>query len=157
VVTAAAREYRAAMTRLAAMHHLEVSYLHVDVDALRGHVATRASSERLRLFEADVAKMRRKTGCARSPSTPSASTGEWSGGCRYEGAYRDEVLTSLIVLRAMTAETTGAVIAAPTTSLPGDLGGVRNWDFRYRWLRDSVLALEALLDAGYTDEALGLP
>jgi GH15 family glucan-1,4-alpha-glucosidase len=54
----------------------------------------------------------------------------------------------------MTSETTGAVIAAPTTSLPEDLGGVRNWDYRYCWLRDSVLALEALLDAGYVEEAL---
>ena len=71
-----------------------------------------------------------------------------------EGAYRDEVLTSLIALKAMTSETTGAVIAAPTTSLPEDIGGERNWDYRYCWLRDSVLALEALLAAGYTDEAL---
>jgi len=80
---------------------------------------------------------------------------EWSGRCAYRGPYRDEVLTSLIVLKAMTFETTGAVIAAPTTSLPEDIGGVRNWDYRYCWLRDSVLALEALLVAGYTDEALG--
>ena len=79
---------------------------------------------------------------------------EWSGRCGYEGAYRDEVLTSLIALKAMTSETTGAVIAAPTTSLPEDIGGARNWDYRYCWLRDSVLALEALLAAGYTDEAL---
>jgi GH15 family glucan-1,4-alpha-glucosidase len=79
---------------------------------------------------------------------------EWSGRCQYEGAYRDEVLTSLIALKAMTSETTGAVIAAPTTSLPEEIGGVRNWDYRYCWLRDSVLALEALLDAGYTDEAV---
>jgi GH15 family glucan-1,4-alpha-glucosidase len=79
---------------------------------------------------------------------------EWSGRCAYQGRYRDEVLTSLIVLKAMTSETTGGVIAAPTTSLPEDIGGVRNWDYRYCWLRDSVLALEALLAAGYTDEAL---
>src|SRR3954454_12852707 len=79
---------------------------------------------------------------------------EWSGRCRYEGAYRDEVLTSLMVLKAMTSETTGAVIAAPTTSLPEDIGGVRIWDYRYCWLRDSVLTLEALLAAGYTEEAL---
>jgi GH15 family glucan-1,4-alpha-glucosidase len=79
---------------------------------------------------------------------------EWSGRCNYEGAYRDQVLTSLIALKAMTSETTGAVIAAPTTSLPEDIGGERNWDYRYCWLRDSVLALEALLAAGYTDEAL---
>ncbi len=78
---------------------------------------------------------------------------DWSGRCRYEGAYRDEVLTSLIALKAMTSETTGALVAAPTTSLPEELGGVRNWDYRYCWLRDSVLALQALLDAGYTDEA----
>ena len=79
---------------------------------------------------------------------------EWSGRCEYDGAYRDEVLTSLIALKAMTCEPTGAVIAAPTTSLPEEIGGVRNWDYRYCWLRDSVLALEALLDAGYTEEAL---
>jgi GH15 family glucan-1,4-alpha-glucosidase len=78
---------------------------------------------------------------------------EWSGGCRYEGAYRDQVLTSLIALKAMTSETTGAVIAAPTTSLPEDLGGVRNWDYRYCWLRDSVLTLEALLAVGFIAEA----
>jgi GH15 family glucan-1,4-alpha-glucosidase len=79
---------------------------------------------------------------------------EWTDRCGYQGAYRDEVLTSLIALKAMTSETTGAVIAAPTTSLPEDIGGERNWDYRYCWLRDSVLALEALLAAGYTDEAL---
>ncbi len=79
---------------------------------------------------------------------------EWSGRCRYHGPYRDQVLTSLIALKAMTSETTGGVIAAPTTSLPEDIGGVRNWDYRYCWLRDSVLALQALLAAGYTDEAL---
>jgi GH15 family glucan-1,4-alpha-glucosidase len=79
---------------------------------------------------------------------------QWSARCSYEGAYRDEVLTSLIVLKAMTSETTGGVIAAPTTSLPEDIGGERNWDYRYCWLRDSVLVLEALLAAGYTEEAL---
>lgn len=78
---------------------------------------------------------------------------EWSGRCAYQGPYRDEVLTSLIALKAMTSETTGALVAAPTTSLPEDVGGVRNWDYRFCWLRDSVLALEALLEAGYTDEA----
>jgi GH15 family glucan-1,4-alpha-glucosidase len=79
----------------------------------------------------------------------------WSGRCAYDRPYRDEVVTSLMVLKAMTYEPTGALVAAPTTSLPEDIGGVRNWDYRYCWLRDSVLALEALLTAGYTDEALG--
>jgi GH15 family glucan-1,4-alpha-glucosidase len=79
---------------------------------------------------------------------------EWIGRCAYDGPYREDVVTSLIVLKAMTFEPTGAVIAAPTTSLPEDIGGVRNWDYRYTWLRDSVLALEALLAAKYTEEAL---
>jgi GH15 family glucan-1,4-alpha-glucosidase len=79
---------------------------------------------------------------------------EWSARCRYEGDYRDEVLTSLIVLKAMTSASTGGLIAAPTTSLPEEIGGVRNWDYRYCWLRDSVLTLEAFLAAGYSDEAL---
>jgi GH15 family glucan-1,4-alpha-glucosidase len=80
---------------------------------------------------------------------------EWSERCGYQGPYRDDVLTSLIALKAMTYETTGALVAAPTTSLPEDIGGERNWDYRYCWLRDSVLALEALLATGYTEEALG--
>jgi GH15 family glucan-1,4-alpha-glucosidase len=79
---------------------------------------------------------------------------EWSARCGYEGPYREQVLTSLIALKAMTYETTGALVAAPTTSLPEDIGGERNWDYRYCWLRDSVLALEALLDASYTEEAV---
>jgi len=79
----------------------------------------------------------------------------WGDRCTYDGPYREHVQTSLRVLKAMTYEPTGALVAAPTTSLPEDIGGVRNWDYRYCWLRDSVLALEALLTAGYTDEALG--
>ena len=79
---------------------------------------------------------------------------EWSGRCTYDGEYRDAVLTSLMALKAMTDETTGAVVAAPTTSLPEDLGGVRNWDYRYCWLRDASLTLNALLAGGYTGEAL---
>ncbi len=80
---------------------------------------------------------------------------DWSGRCTYDGPYRDEVLTSLVVLKAMTSETTGGLIAAPTTSLPEEIGGVRNWDYRFCWLRDSVLALEALVDMGYAAEAHG--
>ncbi|HEX4304859.1 MAG TPA: glycoside hydrolase family 15 protein [Solirubrobacterales bacterium] len=79
---------------------------------------------------------------------------EWSDRCDYRGPYREAVLTSLVALKGMTVEDTGALIAAPTTSLPEELGGVRNWDYRYCWLRDSVLALEAFLSAGYTEEAL---
>jgi GH15 family glucan-1,4-alpha-glucosidase len=79
---------------------------------------------------------------------------EWSERGTFDGAYRDEVLKSLIVLKAMTHEVTGALVAAPTTSLPEELGGVRNWDYRYCWLRDSALTLIALVGCGHTDEAL---
>jgi GH15 family glucan-1,4-alpha-glucosidase len=79
---------------------------------------------------------------------------DWSSRCTYSGEWRDEVLRSLITLKALTDQDTGAIVAAPTTSLPEDLGGGRNWDYRYCWLRDSVLTLDALLEGGYVDEAL---
>jgi GH15 family glucan-1,4-alpha-glucosidase len=79
---------------------------------------------------------------------------DWSSRCTYSGEWRDAVLRSLITLKALTDQETGAVVAAPTTSLPEDLGGVRNWDYRYCWLRDSVLTLDALLEGGYSAEAL---
>ena len=79
---------------------------------------------------------------------------DWSSRCTYSGEWRETVLRSLITLKALTDQETGAIVAAPTTSLPEDLGGVRNWDYRYCWLRDSVLTLDALLEGGYTDEAL---
>ena len=78
---------------------------------------------------------------------------EWVAGCTYDGEWRDDVVRSLITLKALTYGPTGAVCAAATTSLPEDIGGVRNWDYRYSWLRDATLTLQSLLLAGYRDEA----
>jgi GH15 family glucan-1,4-alpha-glucosidase len=78
---------------------------------------------------------------------------EWSARCRYDGEFREPVLRSLLTLKALTYEPTGGIVAAATTSLPEELGGVRNWDYRICWLRDATLTLIALMDAGYFDEA----
>jgi GH15 family glucan-1,4-alpha-glucosidase len=77
----------------------------------------------------------------------------WSARCRYRGRWRAEVLRSLITLKALTYKPTGGLVAAPTTSLPEQLGGVRNWDYRYCWLRDATFTLNALLLTGYNEEA----
>ncbi|MFF3738242.1 glycoside hydrolase family 15 protein [Streptomyces sp. NPDC002566] len=77
----------------------------------------------------------------------------WSARCRYDGPHRDVVVRSLITLKALTYVPTGGIVAALTTSLPEELGGVRNWDYRFCWLRDSTLTLGALLAVGYEEEA----
>jgi GH15 family glucan-1,4-alpha-glucosidase len=78
---------------------------------------------------------------------------QWSERCVHEGPWREQVVRSLITLKALTYSPTGGMVAAPTTSLPEWLGGVRNWDYRFCWLRDATLTLLTLLDAGYTEEA----
>jgi GH15 family glucan-1,4-alpha-glucosidase len=77
----------------------------------------------------------------------------WSDRCSYQGKWRDAVLRSLITLKALTFLPTGGIVAAPTTSLPELIGGVRNWDYRFCWVRDATLTLQSLLHAGYLDEA----
>jgi GH15 family glucan-1,4-alpha-glucosidase len=78
----------------------------------------------------------------------------WSGRCTTAGPWREHVQRSLITLKAMTYAPTGGIVAAATTSLPEVLGGVRNWDYRFCWLRDATFTLQALLAAGYEDEAV---
>nr|WP_286200333.1 glycoside hydrolase family 15 protein [Actinospica acidiphila] len=78
---------------------------------------------------------------------------EWVEHCTYHGPYREAVIRSLITLKALTYAPTGGIVAAPTTSLPEDIGGVRNWDYRYTWLRDAAITLSSLLRTGYREEA----
>jgi GH15 family glucan-1,4-alpha-glucosidase len=78
---------------------------------------------------------------------------EWLGRCTVGGRYGDAVIRSLLTLKALTYSPTGGTVAAPTTSLPEELGGVRNWDYRYCWLRDATLTLESMLHYGFTSEA----
>jgi GH15 family glucan-1,4-alpha-glucosidase len=78
---------------------------------------------------------------------------EWVDQCTYHGPYREAVVRSLITLKALTYGPTGGIVAAPTTSLPEEIGGVRNWDYRYTWLRDAAITLSSLLRTGYREEA----
>jgi GH15 family glucan-1,4-alpha-glucosidase len=78
---------------------------------------------------------------------------EWCSYCTYEGDCRDLVMRSLITLKALTYAPTGGIVAAPTTSLPEKLGGQRNWDYRFCWLRDATFTLLSLMNSGYTEEA----
>jgi GH15 family glucan-1,4-alpha-glucosidase len=78
---------------------------------------------------------------------------EWTAQSTYEGDWSDAVQRSLITLKALTYAPTGGIVAAPTTSLPERIGGVRNWDYRYCWLRDATFTIYSLMTAGYTDEA----
>ena len=99
-----------------------------------------------------------------APSTPQEAIGftedwwqDWSSRCTHEGEWREAVMRSLITLKALTFAPTGGIVAAATTSLPEQLGGVRNWDYRYCWLRDATFTLYSLACTGYSEEACRVP
>ncbi len=79
----------------------------------------------------------------------------WIAGCTYDGPYRDAVIRSIVTLRMLAYTTSGAIVAAPTTSLPEAIGGGRNWDYRYCWLRDAGLTVQALVATGFQADAGG--
>ncbi|MBF0721745.1 glycoside hydrolase family 15 protein [Sanguibacter inulinus] len=88
-------------------------------------------------------------------ATATDSWHDWARQTPYSGPYREPLVRSLLVLRLLTSSTTGGIVAAATTSLPEDFGGERNWDYRYCWLRDAAMTLEALVESGYHDEIVG--
>jgi GH15 family glucan-1,4-alpha-glucosidase len=100
-------------------------------------------------FKAAVAKLDAEKALAETEK----AWREWSARCTYQGRWHGAVVRSLLTLKALTFAPTGGIVAAPTTSLPEQRGGVRNWDYRYCWLRDATFTLNALLLAGYTEEA----
>src|SRR4029077_2605948 len=79
---------------------------------------------------------------------------DWTARCKHDSPFAETVTRSLITLKALTFAPTGGIVAAPTTSLPEWIGGVRNWDYRFCWLRDATLTLLAFMNAGYYEEAM---
>jgi GH15 family glucan-1,4-alpha-glucosidase len=142
--------------RYGAFLHTDIPKLQAHDDALRGRVRLRAGEARWCAFSYDDNEA--------SVIPPLGALAErrlqdtigwwqwWCGRSRYDGPYRDEVLRGALALKLLHCATSGAVLAAPTSSLPEAIGGQRNWDYRYCWLRDSALVLHAFLSLGFVDE-----
>jgi GH15 family glucan-1,4-alpha-glucosidase len=136
----------------------ELPFGHAELSATEGNRTLRAGEEASVVLtyqlphELDARRLTREEVRAKLETTVS-TWASWSDRCTYEGPYREQVLRSALVLKALTNAPTGAIVAAATTSLPEEIGGERNWDYRYSWLRDSALTLNALFALGYADEA----
>jgi GH15 family glucan-1,4-alpha-glucosidase len=104
-------------------------------------------------YSASHAKLPKAIDSARALQSTKEGWARWSRTCELQGPWAEAARRSLVTLKALTYAPTGGIVAAPTTSLPEQAGGVRNWDYRYCWLRDATLALLALMNAGYYEEA----
>ena len=127
-----------------------------DGGSLRGRVSLEAGDEASLILQhvpAGSKSLPRRINANRALESTLAFWREWSAGLRYDGPYREQVLRSALVLKGLTYQPTGAIVAAPSTSLPEWLGGLRNWDYRYCWLRDSTFTLYALERLGFGEEA----
>jgi GH15 family glucan-1,4-alpha-glucosidase len=136
----------------------ELPFGHAERSATEGNRVLRAGEEAFVVLtyqlphELDPQRLTRDEVHAKLEETSSA-WGTWAERCTYDGPYREHVLRSALVLKALTNGPTGSIVAAATTSLPEEIGGEPNWDYRFCWLRDSALTLNALFALGYTDEA----
>jgi GH15 family glucan-1,4-alpha-glucosidase len=136
----------------------ELPFGHAELSATEGNRTLRAGEEAFVVLtyqlphELEPRRLTREEVHAKLETTVSTWSA-WAERCTYEGPYREQVVRSALVLKALTNAPTGAIVAAATTSLPEEIGGERNWDYRYSWLRDSALTLNALFALGYDEEA----
>jgi len=136
----------------------ELPFGHAERSATQGNRTLRAGEEAFVVLtyqlphELEPRRLTRHEVHARLEETR-ATWAAWADRCTYDGPYREQVVRSALVLKALTNGPTGSIVAAATTSLPEEIGGERNWDYRFSWLRDSALTLNALFATGYTAEA----
>jgi GH15 family glucan-1,4-alpha-glucosidase len=136
----------------------ELPFGHAELSATEGNRMLKAGEEAFLVLtyqlphELAPVRLTQEEVQAKFETTASTWAG-WATRCTYDGPYREQVLRSALVLKALTNAPTGSIVAAATTSLPEEIGGERNWDYRFSWLRDSALTLNALFALGYDEEA----